>query len=96
MIRPLLCFVLCVAAAAQAVAAPATAQILAFKQHNACPSTGERGGACPGYEVAFVIPPCFGGPDLEYNLQWLSTEEHRDKTQAELKMCPASGTELAS
>ena len=38
-------------------------EVLAFKRHNPCPSTGERGGKCPGYVVDHIQPLCAGGAD---------------------------------
>lgn len=63
------------------------AEILAFKRHNPCPSTGERRGSCPGYQVDHVQPLCSGGPDKVANMQWLSIEEHRAKTRQDNRVC---------
>lgn len=49
------------------------AEVLAFKRHNPCPATGERRGACPGYQLDHVMPLCAGGADKVENMQWLSS-----------------------
>lgn len=63
------------------------AEVLAFKRHNPCPSTQLRRGTCPGYQVDHVQPLCSGGPDVTENMQWLSIQEHRVKTRADLRVC---------
>lgn len=63
------------------------AEILAFKRHNPCPGTGERRGACLGYQVDHVMPLCAGGADKVENMQWLSVVDHRAKTRQDLRVC---------
>lgn len=63
------------------------AEVLAFKRHNPCPSTGERRGACPGYDVDHIIALCSGGPDTRDNMQWLSKELHKLKTRSDVREC---------
>lgn len=63
------------------------AQVLAFKRLNPCPSTGQRRGACPGHQVDHATPLCAGGEDHHRNMQWLSVEDHRIKTQIDLRVC---------
>lgn len=63
------------------------AEVLAFKRANPCPSTGERRGSCPGYQVDHVQPLCSGGADSKLNMQWLSIEEHRAKTRQDVRVC---------
>jgi len=63
------------------------AEVLEFKRHNPCPSTGQRRGACPGWQIDHVWPLCSGGPDTLENMQWLTVAEHRIKTRADLRVC---------
>jgi hypothetical protein len=63
------------------------AEVLAFKLHNPCTSTGLRRGACPGYQVDHVQPLCSGGPDTAANMQWLSVADHRTKTRQDVRVC---------
>lgn len=62
------------------------AEVLAFKRANPCPSTQERRGSCPGWEVDHIQPLCTGGPDTRANMQWLSVEGHRTKTRQDLRV----------
>jgi 5-methylcytosine-specific restriction endonuclease McrA len=57
------------------------AQVRAFKRETPCPSTGERKGSCPGYQVDHRIALACGGRDALENLRWLTIEEHREKTR---------------
>lgn len=61
-----------------------------FKRHNPCPATGERRGACPGYEIDHVVPFCAQGADHVENLQWLSKADHRIKTRRDVRLCRAA------
>jgi hypothetical protein len=45
--------------------------VAAFRSLYACPSTGRREGACPGWSADHVIPLKCGGRDSVSNLQWL-------------------------
>lgn len=45
--------------------------VAAFRSLYACPSTGRREGACPGWSVDHVIPLACGARDSVSNLQWL-------------------------
>lgn len=85
MIRPLVLALLFV------IAVPADArsarEVLAFKRANPCPSTSERHGACPGFQVDHTIALCAGGPDLRSNMAWLSIEDHRFKTFTDVRDC---------
>lgn len=63
------------------------AEVLAFKRANPCPSTGQRRGACPGYQVDHTIPLCAGGPDKASNMAWLTVEDHRFKTRIDVREC---------
>lgn len=61
--------------------------VAAFKRSNPCPSTGATRGACPGHHVDHATPLCAGGFDQPDNLQWLTVEDHRHKTRADLIVC---------
>lgn len=63
------------------------AEVLAFKRHNPCPSTGLNYGRCAGFEVDHTIPLCMGGPDKRENMAWLSVEDHRFKTRIDVREC---------
>lgn len=54
-----------------------------FMKANPCPSTGKTSGICEGWEVDHIVPLQRGGADTKKNMQWLSVEEHREKTRAE-------------
>jgi len=58
-----------------------------FRRLNPCPSTGLTKGACPGYHVDHREALICGGKDEVSNLQWLSVEEHKEKTRVEVKLC---------
>ena len=62
-------------------------QVQAFRAENACPSTGQHRGACPGYHVDHIIPLCAGGDDRPHNMQWITKEDHRFKTLVDVKEC---------
>jgi hypothetical protein len=47
------------------------AVIIAFRKLYACPSTGKRTGACPGWAIDHPIPLDCGGRDIVANMQWL-------------------------
>jgi len=78
---------LCIATSAEARPERSAAEVLAFKRHNPCPSTGQRSGACPGWHVDHANPICAGGSDTRDNMQWLTIEEHRMKTRSDVRMC---------
>lgn len=58
-----------------------------FKRLHPCPATGQARGACPGYQVDHREALICGGRDELANLQWLSVEEHKAKTRAEVQLC---------
>ncbi len=65
-----------------------SSEVLAFKRHNPCPSTGERGGKCPGYVIDHIHPLCAGGADNhKTNMQWQTVEEAKAKDVIERRMC---------
>jgi hypothetical protein len=74
-------------AAAQADPLRSRALRAEFQRLNPCPATGERRGACPGYEVDHREALICGGKDEMQNLQWLTIAEHKEKTKVEVKLC---------
>lgn len=87
MIRALLCLALLLPLAAESRIQRSVAEVLAFRRHNPCPSTGLRRGACPGWQVDHSIPLCMGGPDTMANMAWLSVEDHKFKTFIDVREC---------
>lgn len=59
----------------------------AFKRENPCPSTGLRGGSCPGHVVDHIEPLCAGGPDHRSNMQWQTAAEAKVKDREERRIC---------
>lgn len=57
--------------------ARSSAVLVAFKRMYPCPSTGERSGACPGWNINHTIPLSQGGCDAVYNLDWMPVEIKR-------------------
>ena len=73
---------------ASAASAPRSGAAKAeFQRAHPCPSTGRSRGSCPGYEVDHVQPLCAGGPDEPANMQWLTVEQHADKTRRDVAGC---------
>ena len=62
----------------------------AFRKENPCPSTGEKKGACPGYEVDHKKALMNRGKDKPENMQWLNKEEHKEKTKSDIEQCKGS------
>lgn len=58
-----------------------------FKRMNPCPATGERRGKCLGFEIDHAVPLKCGGADHHGNMQWLSVEQHKEKTRREASQC---------
>lgn len=54
----------------------------AFRDLYPCPSTDQKRGACPGWNIDHVIPLAVGGCDAVSNLQWLPTAIKRCAGQA--------------
>jgi hypothetical protein len=67
---------------------PSNAEIY-FRLANPCPSTGETGGACPGYVIDRVIPVVCGGAENTDNMQWQTLAEAREKDRWERIGCRA-------
>lgn len=64
-----------------------------FRKANPCPATGKIAGACPGWEVDHRIPLCAGGADHPDNMQWLTREQHAEKTRRDVKACKNKSTQ---
>lgn len=62
----------------------------AFRKENSCPSTGEKKGACPGYQVDHKKALMNGGRDKPENMQWLSEQQHTKKTKQDIAECKNS------
>lgn len=60
-----------------------------FQRMNPCPSTNASRGPCPGWQIDHRMPLKCGGPDDADNMQWLSIEQHRQKTKREARPCRA-------
>lgn len=58
-----------------------------FKRANPCPETGKPRGKCPGWQIDHIIPLKCGGPDEPANMQWLTIDDHKDKTRREARLC---------
>lgn len=58
-----------------------------FQRLHPCPANGKTRGACPGWERDHLQPLCAGGRDEVPNYQWLTVEEHREKTRRDLAAC---------
>lgn len=61
--------------------------VAAFKRANPCPSTGKPRGACPGWQIDHIKPLKCKGVDRVENMQWLTIEDHKQKTKREAKEC---------
>ncbi len=59
--------------------------VQSFRRKNPCPATGKTRGACPGYQVDHRSPLSKGGADDPSNMQWLTTQQHKEKTAREEK-----------
>ncbi len=58
-----------------------------FRQHSPCPATGRAAGACPGYVVDYVVPPCAEAGHSPDKLQWLTLAQARDSGSWEREYC---------
>jgi len=58
-----------------------------FQRLHPCPRNGATRGRCPGYDIDHIEPLCAGGPDVPGNMQWLTLEEHREKTRKDVYRC---------
>jgi 5-methylcytosine-specific restriction endonuclease McrA len=59
----------------------------AFVIQQACPSTGQHRLPCPGWQIDHIVPLKCGGMDNPINLQWLTVEDHKEKTKREVMEC---------
>ncbi|MCU4120766.1 HNH endonuclease [Variovorax sp. N23] len=59
----------------------------AFRQEHPCPTTGQAEGACPGWQVGYVVELCAGGQDKRENMRWLTPEDKRFIKQSIGKDC---------
>jgi len=58
-----------------------------FQRLHPCPRNGATRGRCPGYDIDHIEPLCAGGPDVSGNMQWLTLEDHREKTRKDVFRC---------
>lgn len=58
-----------------------------FLKKYACPMTGKRTGACPGWVVGYIKPLCAGGADRITNLQWQTVATAKRKEREAQKLC---------
>ena len=66
-----------------------TAAKNAFKRAQACPSTGQPRGSCPGWIVDHIVPLCAGGADTPTNMQWQTRADSLVKDRGERQTCQA-------
>lgn len=59
----------------------------AFRLQTPCPSTGQAEGACPGWQVGYMVELCAGGQDKRENMRWITPEDKRFIKQAVGKDC---------
>jgi hypothetical protein len=79
-------FFLTLALATQA--APRSQAVRAeFQRQHPCPATGQPHGPCSGWQIDHREALICGGRDELGNLQWLTVEDHKAKTRAEVKLC---------
>lgn len=64
--------------------APSAAAVKEFREKHPCPTSGHSWGACPGYVVNHIKPPCKGGLDVPANLQW---QTHTDANRTDKTAC---------
>ena len=58
-----------------------------FKRLNPCPANEKKSGPCPGWQIDHVVPLKCQGDDLPSNMQWLTIDEHKEKTRREARLC---------
>jgi hypothetical protein len=66
-----------------------TAAKNAFKRAQACPSTGQPRGPCPGWIIDHIVPLCAGGADTPANMQWQTRADSLVKDRSERQTCQA-------
>jgi hypothetical protein len=65
----------------------ARAEQRAFRLNHPCPSTGRTEGACPGWQVGYVVELCAGGQDKKENMRWITPQDKRFIKEATGKDC---------
>lgn len=83
----LLCAITLTAAVVAGAAPRSTAVRAEFQRQQPCPATGAKRDACPGWQVDHVVPLKCNGADAITNMQWLTVEEHKQKTKREARLC---------
>ena len=68
-----------------------SAAVAEFKRANPCPVNLATRGSCPGWQVDHVQPLCSGGADSPPNMQWLTVQQHREKTRLDVIACRRRG-----
>lgn len=63
------------------------AAVREFRRLHPCPATGLTRGACPGWEVDHLQALVCGGRNEPGNLQWITVQEHREKTKRDMRGC---------
>ncbi len=58
-----------------------------FESSHACPSTGKKTGACPGYVIDHVKPLACGGIDAPSNMSWQTVAAAKAKDRWERSGC---------
>jgi len=63
---------------------PGAAALREFRENHPCPTSGHNWGACPGYVISHIKPPCKGGLDVQENLQW---QTHTEASRSDQTAC---------
>lgn len=58
-----------------------------FKRLQPCPANGNKRGPCPGYQIDHANPLKCSGADHHSNMQWLTVDQHKEKTAREANWC---------
>lgn len=58
-----------------------------FAHTRPCPATGKRSASCRGFRIDHITPLACGGTDTPANMQWLTTEQWKQKSKWERKGC---------
>lgn len=59
----------------------------AFRQEHPCPSTGQTEGACPDWQIGYVVQLCAGGQDKRENMRWITPADKRFIKESTGKDC---------